>query len=115
MTPSPKAYFNDSKIEARLPFDLNKAKQLMTEAGYPGLDIAIWIGLFAVKGTPKPIVDKLHGALNRALADPETSRKLVGLGTEVVVSETPAAFGEFVAKNYKLWGEMVEISGLEKK
>jgi peptide/nickel transport system substrate-binding protein len=34
-TPSPKAYFNDPKIEARLPFDLTKAKQLMTEAGYP--------------------------------------------------------------------------------
>jgi peptide/nickel transport system substrate-binding protein len=35
MTPSPKAYFNDPKIEARLPFDLAKAKQLMTDAGYP--------------------------------------------------------------------------------
>jgi peptide/nickel transport system substrate-binding protein len=34
-TPSPKAYFNDPKIEARLPFDLDKAKKLMAEAGYP--------------------------------------------------------------------------------
>ncbi len=34
-TPSPKAYFADPKIEARLPFDLAKAKQLMTDAGYP--------------------------------------------------------------------------------
>jgi tripartite-type tricarboxylate transporter receptor subunit TctC len=85
------------------------------EKGLGEFNLGAWIGLFAVKGTPKPIIDKLHGALNRALADPETNRKLVGLGTEVVVSETPAAFGQFVAKNYKLWGEMVEISGLEKK
>jgi peptide/nickel transport system substrate-binding protein len=35
MTPSPKAYFNDPKIEARYPFDLAEAKKLMTEAGYP--------------------------------------------------------------------------------
>ena len=35
MTPSPKAYFNDPKIEARLPFDLARAKQLMADAGYP--------------------------------------------------------------------------------
>jgi len=35
MTPSPKAYFNDPKIEARMPFDLNLAKKLMSEAGYP--------------------------------------------------------------------------------
>jgi peptide/nickel transport system substrate-binding protein len=34
-TPSPKAYFSDAKIEARLPFDLAKAKALLTEAGYP--------------------------------------------------------------------------------
>jgi peptide/nickel transport system substrate-binding protein len=34
-TPSPKGYFNDPKIEARLPFDLDKAKKLMAEAGYP--------------------------------------------------------------------------------
>jgi len=35
MTPSPKAYFNDPTIEARLPFDINLAKKLMAEAGYP--------------------------------------------------------------------------------
>jgi peptide/nickel transport system substrate-binding protein len=34
-TPSPKAYFNDPKIEARLPFDLNAAKKLLADAGYP--------------------------------------------------------------------------------
>ncbi|PHY07348.1 MAG: transcriptional initiation protein Tat [Alcaligenaceae bacterium] len=85
------------------------------EKGIPDFNLGAWIGLFAVKGTPKPIVEKLFVSLNRALADPEISRKLVSLGTEVVVSESPAAFGQFVALNYKLWGEMVELSGLEKK
>lgn len=85
------------------------------EKGIPDFNLGAWIGLFAVKGTPKPIVEKLFASLNRALADPEISRKLVSLGTEVVVSESPAAFGQFVALNYKRWGEMVELSGLEKK
>ncbi len=85
------------------------------EKGLGSFNLGAWIGMFAVKNTPQPIIDKLHGALNRALADPETARKLVALGTEVVSSETPAQFGQFVAENYKLWGEMVEISGLEKK
>jgi tripartite-type tricarboxylate transporter receptor subunit TctC len=85
------------------------------EKGLGVFNLGAWIGMFAVKNTPQPIVDTLHGALNRALADPETSRKLVALGTEVVSSESPAQFSQFVAHNYKLWGEMVEISGLEKK
>jgi tripartite-type tricarboxylate transporter receptor subunit TctC len=85
------------------------------EKGLGSFNLGAWIGMFAVKNTPQPIIDKLHGALNRALADPETARKLVALGTEVVSSESPAQFGQFVAHNYKLWGEMVEISGLEKK
>ena len=85
------------------------------EKGLGAFNLGAWIGMFAVKNTPQPIIDKLHGALNRALADPETARKLVALGTEVVSSESPAQFGQFVAHNYKLWGEMVEISGLEKK
>jgi tripartite-type tricarboxylate transporter receptor subunit TctC len=85
------------------------------EKGLGSFNLGAWIGMFAVKNTPKPIIDKLHGALNRALADPETARKLVALGTEVVSSESPAQFSQFVALNYKLWGEMVELSGLEKK
>jgi len=85
------------------------------EKGLGSFNLGAWIGMFAVKNTPQPIIDKLHGALNRALADPETARKLVALGTEVVSSESPAQFGQFVAHNYKLWGDMVEISGLEKK
>jgi tripartite-type tricarboxylate transporter receptor subunit TctC len=85
------------------------------EKGIGSFNLGAWIGMFAVKNTPQPIIDKLHGALNRALADPETARKLVALGTEVVTSESPAQFSQFVAQNYKLWGEMVDISGLEKK
>jgi tripartite-type tricarboxylate transporter receptor subunit TctC len=85
------------------------------EKGLGNFNLGAWIGMFAVKNTPQPIIDKLHGALNRALADPETARKLVALGTEVVSSESPAQFSQFVAHNYKLWGEMVELSGLEKK
>jgi tripartite-type tricarboxylate transporter receptor subunit TctC len=85
------------------------------EKGIGSFNLGAWIGMFAVKNTPQPIIDKLHGALKRALADPETARKLVALGTEVVTSESPAQFSQFVAQNYKLWGEMVDISGLEKK
>jgi len=94
---------------------MDPAVPTIEEKGIGSFNLGAWIGMFAVKNTPQPIIDKLHGALNRALADPETARKLVALGTEVVTSESPAQFSQFVAHNYKLWGEMVDISGLEKK
>lgn len=94
---------------------MDPAVPTVEEKGLGSFNLGAWIGMFAVKNTPQPIIDKLHGALNRALADPETARKLVALGTEVVTSESPAQFSQFVAHNYKLWGEMVDISGLEKK
>jgi tripartite-type tricarboxylate transporter receptor subunit TctC len=71
--------------------------------------------MFAPKGTPQPVVEKIHAALNRALKDPETSKKLVALGSEVVVSPTSADFGVFVKQNYDLWGELVKISGIERQ
>ena len=94
---------------------MDPAVPTIEEKGIGSFNLGAWIGMFAVKNTPQPIIDKLHGALNRALADPETARKLVALGTEVVTSESPVQFSQFVAHNYKLWGEMVDISGLEKK
>ena len=85
------------------------------EKGISNFHLGAWIGMFAVKDTPKPIIDKLHASLNRALNDPDTQRKLVALGTDVVKSDSPADFKQFVAQNYKLWGELVDIAGIERK
>ena len=53
------------------------------EAGLPGLDSSPWWGLFAPKGTPRPIVDRLTEALDKALDDPNTRKRLLELGGEV--------------------------------
>jgi tripartite-type tricarboxylate transporter receptor subunit TctC len=46
------------------------------EAGFPGIEVAIWHGLWAPKGTPRDIIDKLNAAAVAALKDPEIRRKL---------------------------------------
>ncbi|HET9714829.1 MAG TPA: tripartite tricarboxylate transporter substrate-binding protein [Pseudolabrys sp.] len=53
------------------------------EAGIPDYQISIWSGIFAPKGTPKAIADKLTDALNKALDDPAVAKKLVDLGGTV--------------------------------
>jgi tripartite-type tricarboxylate transporter receptor subunit TctC len=53
------------------------------EAGLPGYYVALWHGLWAPKGTPKPILDKLHAAAVEALADPAVRSKLETLGQDI--------------------------------
>src|SRR5262252_505065 len=53
------------------------------EAGLPGLDSSPWWGLFAPKGTPRPILDRLTDALDKGLDDPNTRKRLLELGGEV--------------------------------
>ena len=55
-----------------------------TSRACQGFDVAIWHGLYAPKGTPKPVVDKLVGALQAALKDPNVKQRFAELGTEPV-------------------------------
>src|SRR5690606_36864262 len=77
------------------------------EQGIPNFNMGAWLGIFAPKGTPKEIVDKLHTALNKTLKDEETNDKLVALGSDVVMSDSPEAFGKMAQENYETWGKIV--------
>jgi tripartite-type tricarboxylate transporter receptor subunit TctC len=74
-----KAYaVSDDKRSPALP-DVPSAK----EAGDPQYVFNIWSAIYAPKGTPKDVVDKLAGALDKTLEDPETAKKLLTLGGTV--------------------------------
>ena len=53
------------------------------EAGLPEFQVSAWNALFAPKGTPKPIVDKLTDALDKALDDEATRKRLLELGSDI--------------------------------
>src|SRR5713226_569562 len=53
------------------------------EAGFPGLHISVWGGMFVPKGTPRDVIAKLTSAAMSALADPAVRRQLADLGQEV--------------------------------
>ena len=54
------------------------------ESGLPGFDLAVWHGLYAPKGTPKAVVDKLNAAVKSALADPSVKARIEATGAIVV-------------------------------
>jgi tripartite-type tricarboxylate transporter receptor subunit TctC len=86
----------------------------MNEAGLPGFEIAVWHGLYAPKGTPKPVIDTLSSALQAALRDPTVKQRFADLGTEPVAQNqaTPAALGEKVKSEIAKWAPIIKKAGV---
>jgi tripartite-type tricarboxylate transporter receptor subunit TctC len=77
---------------------------------YPGFYADAWSGLFALKGTPQPVVDKLSAEVQRILKLPDVREKLAALGAEPVGS-TQAEFAAHVKKEIDKWAKVVKTSG----
>ncbi|HEX7052981.1 MAG TPA: tripartite tricarboxylate transporter substrate binding protein [Burkholderiales bacterium] len=84
------------------------------EAGVPGYDVASWNALAAPAKTPQPILDKLHAALVKALADPGVQERYRQLGVDARTS-TPEELKAFYASEAKRWTEVVERAGIPKQ
>ena len=82
-------------------------------ATLPGFEVETWIGLVTVKGTPAPILERLHKAAVAALKSPEVVEKLKGLGADVRPS-TPEAMRTLVKNEIALWGKAVQQAGLKR-
>jgi tripartite-type tricarboxylate transporter receptor subunit TctC len=84
----------------------------LDEAGLKGFNVSIWHGLYAPKGTPKAVVDKLNAALKEALKDPEFIKRQEALGAVVVTDGrvNPAEHKAFVAAEHKKWGEVIKAA-----
>jgi len=83
----------------------------MQEAGVPGFEMASWQAVYAPKGTPKPIVDRLSKEIALILKEPDIKEKLgVTMGMELVGS-TPQELRDLMAKEIPRWAEVVKKSG----
>jgi tripartite-type tricarboxylate transporter receptor subunit TctC len=82
------------------------------EAGLPEYQVSAWNALFAPKGTPKAIVDKLNDALVKALDDPNAKQRLLDLGGVLPEGEerTGAWLGKFVVAEVDRWGKTIRAS-----
>jgi tripartite-type tricarboxylate transporter receptor subunit TctC len=83
------------------------------EAGLPGFDVAVWHGLYAPKGTPQPIIQKLSQALQIALEDETVKTRFAGLGTEPVSKDraTPAALDAHLKAEIAKWAPVIKAAG----
>jgi tripartite-type tricarboxylate transporter receptor subunit TctC len=83
-----------------------------TEAGISGYEAYGWFAMLAPKGTPAPIIEKLHAAYARAMADPAIRRRVVEVGAEPAVS-TPSALREFMQAEAGKWGDIIRLNNIK--
>ncbi len=98
------------------PKRLETLKDLPTsaEAGLPGFELSIWHGMYAPKGTPQPVVDKLVAALQSALKDPGLQKRFADLGSTVVSLDraTPEGLGKHLKAEIDKWGPIIKKAGV---
>ncbi|MDB5728397.1 MAG: tctC4, partial [Noviherbaspirillum sp.] len=86
----------------------------MDEAGLSNFEIAVWHGLYAPKGTPKPAIATLSGALQTALKDSNVKTRFGELGTEPVAEAraTPEALRTFLKTEIDKWSPIIKKAGV---
>lgn len=80
------------------------------EAGLNGYVVTAWKGLMAPAGTPPAVINRLHAAMVKVLAAPETKERMVAMGAEPVGS-TPDQFGQLIKAETASWSALVKSTG----
>jgi tripartite-type tricarboxylate transporter receptor subunit TctC len=85
----------------------------LAESGLKNFEVAVWHGLYAPKGTPKPIVDKVSTALRVALKDPQVIQRFADLGTQPEPAEraTPEAHRAYLKAEVEKWAPIIKAAG----
>jgi tripartite-type tricarboxylate transporter receptor subunit TctC len=85
------------------------------EAGLPGFYFSFWHAMWAPKGTPKPIIDKLNAAIVTALADPDTRKKLTDFAQVIYPrdQQTPQALHDFQKSEIEKWWPIIKAAGIK--
>ena len=112
-------HINTGKVKAYAVTTKERLKTLpnlptMDESGVKNFEVVAWHGLYAPKGTPKAVVDKLAAALQGALKDEKVIARLADLGAEPVSQEaaTPAALDKYLADEIAKWKPVIESAGV---
>ena len=85
----------------------------MKAAGLSGYEIFQWNAIFAPAGTPPDVVDRLYSGIKSAMNNPAVRQSLEAEGTEVFVSASPEAFGQFLRSDTKFWEKLISTGGIK--
>lgn len=87
----------------------------LDEQGLKGFDVRVWHGVYAPKGTPPAVIDKINAALRAALQDPVVKQRLAELSSEIVPMDkvTPEALRSHLTAEVAKWGKVIRAAGIQ--
>lgn len=80
---------------------------------YPGYEVLLWHGIFAPKGTPQPILDKLRAEINAVLAMPKVREQLITSGSGEPFITTPQELQALLRSDYENYGKVIKELGFK--
>ncbi len=83
----------------------------LSEAGVPGYEATLWVGVMAPAGTPRPIVELLNAEINKILARPDVRESWEKQGA-TPVSMKPDEFGAYVQSEIEKWAKVINANGI---
>jgi tripartite-type tricarboxylate transporter receptor subunit TctC len=84
----------------------------VSEAGVPGYEATIWLGLMAPKGTPQEIIDRLNAEIGKIIAKPEVREAWAKQGA-VPMTMTPAQFEAFLKRDIGKWADVIKKADIK--
>jgi len=84
----------------------------VAESGVPGYEVTTFYGVSAPAKTPRPIIDRLHGEIVRALNTAELRERLQSLGADPV-GNTPEQYTAFMQNEIAKWGKVIKAAGIK--
>lgn len=84
----------------------------VSEAGVPGYEATIWLGIMAPAGTPKPIIDRLNAEITKVVSRPDV-KKIWNEQGAVPMTMTPAEFGKYLNGDIAKWAKIVKLAGAQ--
>ena len=86
-----------------------------SQSGMPGFELTVWHGLYAPKGTPKPVIDRLVASLGAALKDPILAQRFNEMDAMIVPqsSATPTYLAKFLKGDVERWKIALKNAGVK--
>jgi tripartite-type tricarboxylate transporter receptor subunit TctC len=110
-------FVKDNKVKALAVTTRERMADLpgvptMYELGWKNLVTSSWQGVMMPTGTPRPIIDKLHAAIVKVLADPKVQERMRQGGAISVSSKSPEDFKTYIDGETAKWSKVIEESGV---